>query len=138
MTTIAFKDGVLAADSRCTGHHIHKIKKIYRAGNALIGICGRVTSALLFVDWYAKRETPPPKLQDDDDFEAFVLTPKGLFYWDNKLREVPMGKAFAAIGTGGDFAMGAMAMGADAVEAVKVAKTLDPYTGGAIRKAVLK
>lgn len=137
MTTIAYRDGVIACDSQITSTYKGKGKKIHRVNDSLVGICGRLTSAMLFIDWLEEQGIPPSKLQEDDDFEAIQLTPKGVFYWDSRLRPVRVTDKFTAIGSGCDFAMGAMAVGADAKEAVRAAAKLDTYTGGAIKAAKL-
>ncbi|HEX7046561.1 MAG TPA: hypothetical protein VF275_03180 [Gammaproteobacteria bacterium] len=146
MTTIAYRSGVLAADSQGTSSFKQRCQKIHKIGDSYFGIEGSLTSAYLFLewlkqdrrDWVEAERNPPSALSDDDSFGALELCEEGLFLWDGKLTRVPVLVEFYAVGSGCDFAMGAMAMGADAMEAVKVAKTLDPYTGGAIKKAVLK
>lgn len=146
MTTVAYRNGVMAADSQATSSFKQKCQKIHKIGDSYFGICGRVSSAYLFLewirqdrrDWVESERNPPSPLSDDDDFSALELCEEGAFEWDGKLTRTPVLIEFFAIGSGADFAMGAMAMGADAVEAVKVARTLDPNTGGVIKKAVLK
>lgn len=146
MTTVAYRNGVMAADSQATSSFKQKCQKIHKVGDSIFGVCGSLSSAYLFLewikhdrrDWVESERAPPSPLTDDDNFDAIELCEEGLFLWDGKLTRRPVDIEFYAIGSGSDFAMGAMAMGADAVQAVKVANTLDPYTGGAIKKAVLK
>lgn len=59
------------------------------------------------------------------------------FNGDGSLWTYPMTIPFA-IGSGSPYAFGAMDAGASAAEAVKVASSRDPFTGGKIRKYKIK
>ncbi|QXX82949.1 hypothetical protein J6836_00715 [Providencia sp. R33] len=149
MTTIAWDGATLAADSQSqVGSMIVNLKeqKIFKAGNEhplkingrriqVIGICG---------DMSAKDEiwqtlssgvnfgTAFNELSDfsiiaiDFDGKAFVVSKNK----DEKHAYVYETEAPLAIGSGDSFAMGAMKSGKSAEEAVKVAISLDVYSGG--------
>lgn len=143
MTTIAFRDGIMAGDSCCTEHgtvislapKVHKLKH-----GIIVGYAGDADSRAL----HALLE----KMKSPDDLPAV-----------SKLRELkqdhaaivafPSGKVFAidvgndkgdycgvceisapyyAIGSGGLVAMAAMAAGATAMKAVSIACDLDVHT----------
>lgn len=144
MTTVAYRAGVLAADSQATSSYKQKCQKIHKVGDSYFAFCGALSTAYLFIEWLKLDQRDwlidgkdPPKGLGDDDFEAIELSEEGAFVWDCRLTRRPVLDAFYAIGSGSDFAMGAMAMGADAKEAVRVAAKFDPYTGGAIKKVTL-
>lgn len=136
MTTIAVRDGVMAADSRFTGTFIETGKKMFRRDKAIIGVAGTVTQALVFVDWYFDRKKRQPSLADEGEWAALVLTKGGVEYWDNSLRPV-LCEGYTAIGSGSPFAMTAMDCGKTAKQAVQMAAKRDPYTGGTINTMTL-
>lgn len=146
MTTIAYRDGILAADSRVTygedsGARIHSCKKLYRktvtqgkkSFDVIIATAGESSPGLLFVDWYGSgKPIPDTFLHLGGDFLCLVLTPSGLFEYDVYCRGEPVSDDFYAIGSGAKAALGAMHCGKSAIEAVRIAARIDPYTGGRI------
>jgi len=67
-----------------------------------------------------------------------VLTPQGLFEYDVYCRAEEVLDDFYAIGSGAKVALGAMACGKSAIEAVRIAARYDPYTGGRIVSETLE
>ena len=138
MTTIAVRDGVMAADTlgdllgkRC------KSKKLWRLSDGgVFGCSGVWTEGKLFADWYnggANRDEPPKWLVQRDetvDFHALILLPSGTYLWSYNLVADEMFEDFWAIGTGAAAALAAMHCGKTAQEAVYVAMVVDTYTGG--------
>lgn len=150
MTTVAYKNGVLAADGRMSlGDMIIKedTVKVFWVNNHLVGVCGRARAISTFVTWLQKMtdyhivnqevgalvDLVPPTLEDDDGWTALVVTPNKqvLMYEGNTPIEmgvdVPM-----SIGSGSVFALAAMDAGANAEEAVKVAMKRDVFSGGTV------
>lgn len=147
MTTIAYRDGIIAADSRLTydtehgGSRKHICTKLYRKQitegkrtfDVIIGTAGQSSPALLFVDWYGTGKEVPLQLQNlESDFTCLILHPDGLFEADQFCRPDKILEEFYAVGSGSKEAMTAMRCGKSAVEAVRLAAQSDPYTGGRI------
>jgi ATP-dependent protease HslVU (ClpYQ) peptidase subunit len=143
MTTIAYRGGVMAADSLGTRGDIRVdgSQKIQRLPNAIIAFSGNISDGLLFVDWWRRgclRDHPPvfrPNgLRDGQgpDFHALVLTADGVSRWWEDLAPEPVLDEFFAIGSGAAAATAAMHMGASAAEAVRIAIKVDIYTGGEV------
>lgn len=147
MTTIAVRDGVIAADSWAThwseagGARRHTCAKLYRkrvtegrkSFDVIIGTAGESSPGMLFVDWYGSgAEVPRMLLDRDPDFSCLILTPSGLFEADEYCRPEAVLEPFYAIGSGAKAALAAMHCGRSAVEAVRIAARIDPYTGGRI------
>lgn len=139
MTTIAYRAGILAADTRSTddGYHpgIVRCEKLFRVDGDIIATAGDDAPGMVFVDWYPKRKTrkPPTKLIDGDaDFCCLVLTKEGLLWYDKWCRPGKVMHDFYSIGSGASYAMGRMDGGASAYEAVETAMKYDCYTGGEI------
>lgn len=148
MTTIAYKNGYISSDGRMTiGDTItsDNIVKVFKVNNCLIGFAGRYASGLNFVKWFeewdtanqAQEELPfvtvkIPELLPDEDFQAIVAYPDGV------VMSYEGGNMFYAVtppialGSGTDFAYGAMDAGMSAEEAVKIACKRDVSSGGVV------
>lgn len=150
MTTIAYRDGIMAAEGKMTlGDMVIKLdtEKVFWVNNHLVGVCGRARAINTFVTWLQKMtdyhivnqevgelvDLVPPALEDDEGYSALVVTPSRqvLMYEGNTPidmgLDVPM-----SVGSGSYFALAAMKAGNSAEEAVKVACELDVYSGGEI------
>lgn len=93
---------------------------------------------MVFVDWYGTgKPIPDIFLHLGGDFTCLVLTPQGLFEYDVYCRAEEVLDDFYAVGSGAKVALGAMACGKSAVEAVRIAARFDPYTGGRINSETL-
>lgn len=141
MTTIAYKNGTMAADTRATTYQgvsvtceklfRKKIGKGRKARTVIIGVAGESSASLVFLDWYGTGATRPETLKDTD-FSALVLEKDGLYEYDSLCRGEKVLDPCYAIGSGQVAAMAAMFCGKTARQAVEIAARLDPYTGGRI------
>ena len=134
MTTIAYKDGVLASDRRATSgsEPPMTVDKLYQLNNgAVLGFAGMLDEGFRVVDWINAGMYPDekPKVQHS---EFIYLTVDGPFYMEKFLRLLPIVDPFFAIGSGAQYALGAMASGRSAAEAVEVASRFDPLTGNGV------
>lgn len=140
MTTIAYRDGVLAAD---TAMHrgttrVDGITKIVRASDGLLagaaGTAGYNGSFLAWaVDGRLRAEPPPVAKEDNDNYDTgLIFHPDGLVELFEPSGRFEARPAYFAIGSGRDAALGAMFSGADAVTAVKAAIAHDAWTSGGI------
>ena len=136
MTTIAYRDGVLAADTAMArGGTLYpgSITKIVRASNGcLAGAAGTAGYNGAFLRWAlaGMEGDPPTAKQDDRDCDTgIIFRPDGsvVLYEPTGWFETHPG--VYAIGSGREFALGAMRAGADAEQAVMAAAAHDPYTG---------
>ena len=76
------------------------------------------------VTWYLDGANPEklPKFQEGDGWAQLVVaTPEECFYLEDTAEKIKVEGEYMAWGSGRDFAMGALAMGADAKQAVEVA-----------------
>lgn len=150
MTTIVFRAGIMAADSRCTmsseagGSRVSKCDKLYRKTTSdkedvIIGLAGESGPGLVFLDWFGTgKDIPASLLEGEGDFTALVLSKKGLFEYDKWCRGERVKGRFYAVGSGAKAALGALYMGANAKAAVKIACKIDPYTAGPVVAMSLK
>lgn len=140
MTTIAYKDGVLAADTITiqSGTKFYGRSKILRRPDGvLIASAGSCAWGDAFRQWAldgCKGNPPCIHEKDTDGGTGMVITPDGvLTIWNTDAGGVlPMRfkPPYYATGTGMDLAMGAMFMGASADMAVRAAVHHDSNTGG--------
>ena len=137
MTTIAVRDGVMAADTR--GDQCGRLAlthKLFQIKDGVIGICGYWSDGKIFADWYAAgadgANPPNWRVQGDEkvEFEALVLTKEGIDWWIHSLVPERVDRSFWSIGSGSLAALAAMTCGKTAQEAVHIAMQIDPRTGG--------
>lgn len=139
MTTIAYRDGVMAADSRAyTGNRapIGRKTKVRRLlDGTLIGcsslIPGQSEAAINWFENGADASDPPP---GDCKTAILAVRPGGevFFSSDSWFLSGPLHGEFFAIGSGNEYALGAMAMGASAERAVELACELDIWSAAPI------
>jgi 20S proteasome alpha/beta subunit len=147
MTTIAYRDGVLAADRRVTGSGTiigHKTK-IAKVGGVLCGATGSNTLACEFIAWVQEgcpadrppvlyRESSNKNPDDAADITGFLIArnrPNRLISFRDSGVQWLDGPYFA-FGSGQDYCRGAFAMGANAKQAVESALLFDVYSGSGI------
>jgi ATP-dependent protease HslVU (ClpYQ) peptidase subunit len=129
MTTIAYKDGVLVADTQATSGSWKRgtTVKIHRVGRLLVGFAGDLASCQRFLSWVKSGLEDDSPLEEGS--EAFVIEPCGrLTSWQGAIGHVMNFGEFYSTGSGCSYAVGAMAAGATAEEAVLVAAKYDVYT----------
>lgn len=131
MTTIVYRDGILASDTRAGWGDFmspQRMRKIWDVGSALVGISGDI-SYLQPLIRYAEKGGDKPWSNDEA---------RGLIITKDQVRMVGAGgdhvidAPFVAIGSGAPAAFAALYMGADAKRAVEIAALIDPFTGGPI------
>jgi len=135
MTTIAYKDGLLASDSLATANAtvVGTTQKIARAQDGgLIGAAGSAAYVHKLIQWAEAGHGTNPPLPEDDSIglwvhpngAVFKLEPKGLF---------PSHAPYFALGSGWTHAVAIMEFGGTAEEAVRVSIALDTCSGGEIK-----
>jgi hypothetical protein len=139
MTILAYRDGVLAADSACTdrGIHIGTVRKLGRAQDgSVFGAAGRIGHCKRFLDWAeaGMEGALDIKENEDEGFSGLVIRPdRTVWCVDTSGAMTQLHTAFAADGGAMKLALGAMAAGATAVEAVSIACGLDTDCRGPVQ-----
>ena len=136
MTTIAYKDGVLAADSlvTCGNSRDGSMVKIAKRGPVLAAAAGAIGGCSAFLDWFRGGMLGDAPVSPDGphNWTGVLFTP------DDRVLVLENGcwtatrQAEVTMGSGAEFAQGALSMGADPVRAVKVAIMHDTQSGGEI------
>lgn len=131
MTTIAYRDGVLAADSLATDDSgsIQVHKALILPNGDVAGGCGDLNEVTQALHWLSKGRRG----------RAPAMTNACILYTVNGVAHLAGGgwpgvqvKGFAAIGSGAQGAMVAMKLGLSAADAVAAVSGVDHCTGGEI------
>lgn len=148
MTTIAFDGKTLAADRQMnTGGmpHLAARSKICRGTwhgmPALFAQAGTYVFSSAVVAWLVAgmpEDDKPDMPGKEDSFAVLVVTEAGIYVYIDSLRPVPLGNIKWAMGSGSDFAFGAMDAGKCAKTAVEIACARDVMSGMGIDTLTLK
>ncbi|MFJ7792315.1 proteasome subunit beta [Pseudomonas sp. NPDC096950] len=141
MTTIAYKDGVIAYDSQITsGSTItyDDYEKCHEVKGVKFIMCGKTCDYTALQDAYFGAAVTK-------DVDASAIVSDGQELWcigagveDGFWKSPIMLGATYAIGSGADHAITAMDMGVGALKAVEMAAKRDTGTGGTIRTLKIK
>ncbi|BDU76277.1 hypothetical protein [Mesoterricola sediminis] len=134
MTVIAWDGKTLAVDRMGTnGDKKFPAKKCRKTQNGdIIAWSGTLEVGITLADWWEAGRDPKtwPEAQKGEDWTRLVILMGGQVYTMEQLPVLqPVESPFHAWGSGSEFAMGAMAMGADARKAVEIASQLCPSCG---------
>jgi hypothetical protein len=138
MTTIAYRDKVLAGDRRSTDGSLivpGRYRKVYKNKCGwLYGAAGTSGPCEALNAYMASCPDFSEELPPRGKYTAIVVSPDGRVYnIDNGWIELlPKDIEFYVVGSGAPAALGALWMGANAVEAVEIASEIDNCTGGGV------
>ena len=137
MTTIAYRDGMLACDSGMTCDHIRvgKTEKAWEYKGFIITGCGYAADLYAFRDWFVrgmKGDCPEPR----EDGTLVIITPDRSVLIREPAGWIRGRSSFYAWGSGFSLAIGAMAAGASAVRAVEIACEHDCYSQGPVMRFI--
>lgn len=138
ITTIAYRGGILAGDTRVTiGDNIvtDKQRKVWKTKDGyLLGAAGKVEDMERLRRVVRKGVAVDATL----DISALLISPEGkVMLFEGNTWVTQKGAKYYAIGSGHDVALAAMDAGADAVKAVKIAIKRDTGSGGHVKKVCL-
>lgn len=137
MTTIAYKNGELAFDSIVTEGEqtVGHMRKAICTDRFLAAAAGDSDAVQAFLHWVAKDFDAQykPKLTKSEDFTGWTIDAHGrLTEYSWKMTKLRYTALCYSIGSGSQYAIGAMYAGADAFKAVEIAADHDQSTGGEI------
>lgn len=146
MTIIAYRDGIMAADTAVTQDHMivaHRKKVHKTAHGVLVGCAGRTSysqAVLEAVEAMPLNDVRTGEIltilagAGDDGASALIVHPNGAVYTacQKTGRLILIEAPYYAIGAGAEVAIGAMAVGATAVQAAAAAVKHSHYCGGAV------
>lgn len=140
MTVLVYRDGVMCSDSQISanGTRLGSMKKVYRNKNWVLGVAGSCSGMQEIVDWF-HNGMPVDSPRIAESCAAILVDPSGkVFHVEESLVPYEVDSEFHVQGIGYEIALGALAMGASAEDATKVAIKFHSGCGGKIQKEVLK
>ena len=149
MTTVVIHDNKVYCDSQATAGSMisdYDVDKAVNLGQCIVVGAGRWSHVVKFQNWVAdnvmaeiaQQEHPYAQVQMpeemvEDDFQGAILYPDGVVVMFEGARDSYECNQPVFLGSGTSFAAGAIAAGADGVQAVMAAIQLDPYSGGDVK-----
>lgn len=135
MTTIAWDGSTLAADRRVNFGGVTDAKTtkiVQRADGALAASSGSSSLGAAFKRWFLDGENGerPALDKGTENASGLIIRPSGVLIVHDVSGWYEAEAGFYALGSGWEIALGAMAMGATAEQAVRVAAKFDGNTGG--------
>jgi ATP-dependent protease HslVU (ClpYQ) peptidase subunit len=103
--------------------------KLHSHNGMIWGCAGNSDESMMFADWVRGGQQADDKPKVDELSVLMIKHGKILYYTYPHLYPIEIDRATWAVGSGADYALGAMAMGADALQAIAVASELDVNTG---------
>lgn len=140
MTTFAYKDGILVADSAatCAGTYNGSTRKIFASKKGgLVAVSGDMAANAAFKKWVEEKHCVGDIPSTDASYSGLWIKPDGGVFVLEFGAAVQIEAPFVAGGSGMDLAMGAMAAGASAQDAVLIATCFDTASRGPIQIAKL-
>jgi hypothetical protein len=138
MTTIAYRSGTLAADTMIAYNTItngHR-PKIAKCGRFMVALAGKAFLRTALETWAEEGcpedAVPTLLMQNEDNFTALIIDEQGQAHEFDSGFLIPIYADYTAIGSGAMLALGAMAHGATAEEAVLAASCHDKNSGGPV------
>lgn len=132
------RDGIMMADKQM-GYHSTNVTKIFKvekaSGTFLLGGTGSMDDILAFVKSFRDPSISLPEI-DKDTTILLMDEDKGLWIARGNGTFIRIEEDFFAIGSGGDYAMGALEAGATAKKALSIAARRDQHTNN--RTTLLK
>ena len=134
MTIIAWDGKSLAVDRMAHNHGLATVVKKYREmPNGDVAVCcGDNEQGIVLFNWYEDGcDTKKwPKFQRTDDWSRLVVAGDfGIICYEQEPVRQMMEDKCQAWGSGRDYALGAMYMGASAEKAIEVASAFNVYCG---------
>ena len=137
MTVIACRSGIMAADTATWDGDIKigRVKKIIRLRDgSLVAACGMASLIQAYYAWMQGKGDRPPDAEKQEDFSGIHLLVGGVVrVVDRIYREFDHDAEFYAEGSHTEFLYGAMAAGASAEEAVRLALKYGGFAGGEVQ-----
>ena len=131
MTTIAYKDGILAADTQLTEDNLKSFcRKIdVLPEGTVVASCGGLTDQTVFLEWLANPKKKKPPTTFHKGFELILIDPdRDAVYYDPHCIPHKINDPIWSTGSGWKIARAAMMLGLSAKESVEFAGDIDVCT----------
>jgi hypothetical protein len=132
VTVIAANRDMMAGDTQCVHEDrlVSTHRKVHVVRDMIVGYATCVDSGIEFLGWVKRGKGSKGKPGGlSEEFTGLLLDESGIYEYRYQLVPMRIEGDCWAIGSGAQAALGAMFMGADPEEAVKIACAIDPYCG---------
>jgi hypothetical protein len=138
MTTIVATKKGIYSDTLCSYSVPFKVDKVVEIGKSLFGGAGDLDDICKFFEWRRKggKKADAPTIEDGVDI--LEVCADGIFIWGKKLVRLKIDQDVYAVGSGSQYATGAMEAGLPPDKAIEVAAKYDSQTGLPIKFVRLK
>lgn len=137
MSIVAWDGKSIAADKMTVSSGMRKTEtKILRVEEKVIAWVGETSVGLALLDWIKKGSDPDkwPAVQRTENWTCLIVANwEGVVFYEREPFAQKVNEPFTAWGAGRDFAIGAMAMGAKAKQAVEIANAFSTSCGNGVR-----
>lgn len=135
-TIIATLEGIYA-DTLCDYNIPFKVRKYTKIRNSVFAGCGDLDDLMKYFDWI-RDGGDPPSIGAEIAIDVLEVCAEGIFIWGKKFVRLKVSESVYTVGSGAQYAMGAMDAGADPSQAMKIAAKRDLGTGLPIEFARFK
>lgn len=132
MSTVAWDGKIIAADKMAVNCGLERKKsKLFKHDNVVYAVTGELSEGLVLIQWHKDGADIEkyPKFQTPEDWTRLIVAEYGKITVYEAHPYPTEEEPFMAWGSGRDFAMGAMEMGAGAVRAIEIASKHSCGTG---------
>lgn len=134
MTCVAYdRDGYVAWDSQITVETArlpYVIDKVWTLNGKIYAFAGDIPRMDSVIEWH--RDGALPEVAPKGTWDLLVVGRRSAHVYTNDVPFASKIRAPFAMGSGGPYALGALAAGASAFDAVKIAAKYDTATGGKV------
>jgi hypothetical protein len=159
MTTIAYDGNIIACDSLISGGNsiYYQNKLCIISFNicdfytnettkycSILGTCGSQTAIERFIRWYRKSkggldlDIPRETISGRDELRILEIRVqystegyvKSIYHWDDDFESIELPDRITAIGSGAQYAIGAIESGKNSIDSIIIAEKHDNNTGG--------
>ena len=137
MTTVVATPDFMCADRQVNPGPLFETTKLRRIRGSIYGICGNLDLCMSFLLWRMQK-LDELTLSADAEFAALEINEQGMWYWNGSLVPMPIKGKHYAIGSGAQYALGALDSGKSPQEAIRVASGRDEHTGRRVQTLRLR
>lgn len=135
-TVIATLDG-LYADTRCDYHVPFKVRKHTKIRDSVFAGAGDLDDLSKYLEWL-RDGGDRPELGAELGLDILEVCDEGIFLWGRKFVRLQVKEKAYSVGSGCQYAMGALAAGCTPKQAMAIAAKFDFGTGREVEFARLK
>ena len=137
MSIVAWDGKIMAADKICTSAdmRVTTTKIVKLDDGTVLAWVGEQGGGFALTEWYknGKKRCDWPSVQGTENWTRLIVADEtGVSFYEREPFPQKVEEHFMAWGSGRDFAMGAMAMGASAKEAVEIASRFSISCGNGV------